>query len=253
MNDPAQRFTNRVINYVKFREPYPPEAMALLRSECGLDPGCIIADIGSGSGLFTRPLLEMGYHVYAVEPNPAMRAAAEGLLAHYLAFHSVDGRAECTGLPDHSVDVVTCAQSFHWFDPLLAHAEFSRILKPGGHVFLVWHERLGEASPFMRAFEAMLMDYGTEYEQVDFRRVALPMLHSFFGHKQIRERSFPNARFYNWEGLRGRLLSTPFTPEPGHPDCPPMLRRLRQIFQCHERQGEVLFQCETRVFFAPLL
>src|SRR5215831_3654027 len=114
--DSTLRFSTRVDNYIRFRPGYPPAVLDLLRAECGLTPATAIADIASGTGIFTRMLLNNGNPVYAVEPNPEMCCAAERLLATYPNFFSVDGPAEATTLPDHSVDLVTAAQAAHWFD-----------------------------------------------------------------------------------------------------------------------------------------
>src|ERR1700733_14302368 len=114
--DPAQRFSSRVQAYARYRPSYPRETLGLLERECGLTAACKIADIGSGTGLLARLFLDFGCEVTGVEPNPAMRAAGERLLSSEPRFHSVDGRAEATTLPDGSVDFVTAGQAFHWFE-----------------------------------------------------------------------------------------------------------------------------------------
>ena len=139
--DPTRRFTNRVANYARYRPGYPPAVLTCLRDECGLSPGSTVADVGSGTGILTELFLANGNHVYAVEPNEAMRQAAELSLAHYPGFTSVDGRAEATTLADDSVDFVTAGQAFHWFDAAASRVEFNRILRPGGYTALVWNAR----------------------------------------------------------------------------------------------------------------
>jgi SAM-dependent methyltransferase len=114
--DPTQRFSSRVENYVRYRPSYPSGLMDLLARECGLTFHSRVADIGSGTGLLARLFLDIGCEVLGVEPNPGMRQAEERLLAQWPRFRSVDGRAEATTLPDCSVDFVTAAQAFHWFE-----------------------------------------------------------------------------------------------------------------------------------------
>src|SRR5947209_11876909 len=126
--DSTSRFSSRVENYIRYRPGYPQSVVELLAGECGLTPTSVVADVGSGTGILTELFLRNGNTVYGVEPNREMREAGEGLLAGYPNFHSVDGRAEATGLPDASVDFVTAGQAFHWFDAQGARAEFSRIL-----------------------------------------------------------------------------------------------------------------------------
>ncbi|MFZ3342154.1 MAG: class I SAM-dependent methyltransferase, partial [Terriglobales bacterium] len=93
---PAARFSDRVENYVRYRPGYPPEVLDLLRDECGLRPDHIIADIASGTGLFTRLLLENGNSVFAVEPNAEMREMGAQVLEGYERLVSVAGTAEET-------------------------------------------------------------------------------------------------------------------------------------------------------------
>src|SRR3982074_1557174 len=129
---PTARFSDRVENYVRYRPGYPPEVLDLLRTECGLWPSHIVADIASGTGVFTRLLLENGNSVFAVEPNAAMREMGIRQLESLSAggrLVLVAGTAEETTLKSASVDFVTAAQAAHWFDLPRARAEFARILR----------------------------------------------------------------------------------------------------------------------------
>ncbi len=139
--NPMERFSNRVENYRRFRPSYPDAVIDLIRETAGLREGSPAADLGSGTGILTRLLLDAGWEVFAVEPNAPMRAAAEEELGAEARFHSIDAPAEATGLPAGSVQAITCAQAFHWFDREAAQAEFARILKPEGWAFIIWNER----------------------------------------------------------------------------------------------------------------
>src|SRR3974390_1220982 len=125
---PTARFSARVGTYVRYRPGYPAEVLELLRRECGLKPQHVVADIASGTGLFTRLLLENGNRVFAVEPNQHMREAGARFLGKHEKLTSVAGTAEDTTLPSASVDLVTAAQAAHWFDRVRARPEFARIL-----------------------------------------------------------------------------------------------------------------------------
>src|SRR5882724_12052314 len=164
--DAKQRFSNRVADYVRYRPGYPPAALDLLRTECGLRPGHVIADIGSGTGFLSELFLKNGNLVYGVEPNEAMRRAGEEYLASYDGFSSIEGSAEATTLDDAGVDFVTAGQSFHWFEPDSARREFVRILKPGGWMVIVWNDRRMDEAPFTRAYENLLERFGIDYKQV---------------------------------------------------------------------------------------
>src|SRR6267154_2416913 len=109
----TSRFSDRVENYIRYRPGYPVEVLEILKSECGFTRANVVADIASGTGIWTRMLLENGNRVFGVEPNPEMREAGENLLRGFPNFTSVAGTAEATTLPDYSVDFVTAAQAAH--------------------------------------------------------------------------------------------------------------------------------------------
>ncbi|HEY5741662.1 MAG TPA: class I SAM-dependent methyltransferase, partial [Terrimicrobiaceae bacterium] len=127
---PTLRFSNTVEHYVRHRPDYPKQIVELLENECSLPAGSVIADIGSGTGIFSKLLLDNAYTVFGVEPNREMRQEAERWLADYLNFRSVSAAAESTGLQERSIDGITVATAFHWFDHEKAKIEFRRILKP---------------------------------------------------------------------------------------------------------------------------
>src|SRR5260370_16718477 len=161
----TSRFSDRVENYVGYRPGYPSQVIDTLKAECGLKPEHVVADIASGTGIWTRVLLENGNQVFAVEPNRDMRLAGERLLADFSTFRSVAGSAEATTLPDRSVDLVTAAQAGHWFDRRRARREFVRILKPVGWLVLLWNERRTDSTPFLLAYEHRLMTYLPHYKE----------------------------------------------------------------------------------------
>src|SRR2546428_10308203 len=132
VRDATHRFSSRVEDYARYRPGYPPEVIQLLKTECGLSAESVVADVASGTGIFTRMLLDNNCRVFGVEPNAEMRHAAEEFLAGYARFKSLNGTAESTTLPDHSVDIITAAQAAHWVDPSKVLPEVRRILKPCG-------------------------------------------------------------------------------------------------------------------------
>jgi SAM-dependent methyltransferase len=247
----TSRFSDRVENYVRYRPGYPPEVLRVLKNECGLQPEHFIADIASGTGIWTRMLLENGNTVYGVEPNAEMRQAGEKLLAEFQRFTSVVGTAEATTLPDESLDFVTAAQAGHWFDRKRARQEFTRILKPGGWFVLLWNERLTDTTPFLRDYEQLLLDFGTDYEQVRHERTT-DAVNEFFDPTPYQERVFPMRQEFDYAGVEGRLLSSSYAPGPGHTQHRPMLRELRRIFDEHAKAGQVSFDYKTRVYFGHL-
>jgi len=127
----------------------------ILMEKLHLNKEDVMADIGSGTGLSSKPFLENNFKVFAVEPNEEMREAAETLFKNNRNFVSVNGTSEHTQLDNESIDVIFCGQAFHWFDLEKTKPEFQRILKPGGNIVLAWNER-DTASPLQNDYENIL-------------------------------------------------------------------------------------------------
>ena len=248
---PTVRFSDRVENYVRYRPGYPPEVLGLLRTECVLQPSHVVADIASGTGVFTRLLLEAGNSVFAVEPNTEMREMGIHQLEGYHRLVSVAGTAEETTLGSASVDFVTAAQAGHWFDLPRAHAEFARILRPEGWCVLIWNERRTATTPFLRDYEQLLLTYGTDYKEVRHQRTTAT-IHEFFAPALCEERVFSLRQQLNYEGTAGRLLSSSYAPLEGHPGHAPMMQELQRIFRAHARDKTVEFEYDTRVYYGKL-
>ena len=247
----TSRFSDRVENYIRYRPGYPPEALLALKSGCGLSPQQAVADIASGTGIWTRMLLENGNPVFGVEPNPEMRQAGERLLARFPKFTSVTGSAEATTLPDQSVDFVTAAQAAHWFDREGARREFVRILKPGGWLVLLWNERLTDSTPFLRDYEQLLLTYGTDYEDVRHEKTT-DAVNEFFDPAPFQQLGFVTRQEFDYAGMEGRLMSSSYAPGPEHPKHAPMLAELQRIFMTHAIAGRVAVDYKTRVYFGRL-
>jgi SAM-dependent methyltransferase len=248
---PTARFSDRVEDYVRYRPGYPPEVLDLLRAECGLRPSHIVADIASGTGMFTRLLLENGNSVFAVEPNTEMREMGIRQLESYNRLVSVAGTAEETTLRSASVDFVTAAQAAHWFDLPRARAEFARILRREGWCVLIWNERRTATTPFLRDYEQLLLTYGTDYKEVRHERTTA-MIHEFFAPALADERVFDLRQRFDYEGTAGRLLSSSYAPLEGHPSHAPMMRELQLIYRAHATDGKVEFEYNTRVYCGHL-
>ncbi|MCM3871830.1 MAG: class I SAM-dependent methyltransferase [Pyrinomonadaceae bacterium] len=251
MVDSIQRFSTRVGDYAKFRPTYPRPIIDLLKSNCGLTEASIVADVGSGTGILSKLLLRNGNRVFGVEPNEQMRSSAEKFLSNYQQFTSVDGAAEATTLKSHSVDLITAAQAFHWFDRIRSRVEFARILKEQGWVALIWNERRLDSTPFLRAFEQLLLQYGTDYQKIRHENVT-GQIADFFAPQELQVESFENVQTFDFESLLGRVRSASYTPEPDKPSFAPMIASLRKIFEAYERSGTVAFEYDTKVYYGQL-
>ena len=251
-HDSTTRFSNRVADYVRYRPGYPEELVQTLKDEASLKPSSVVADIGSGTGISAELFLRLGCVVYGVEPNREMREAAEAQFREHPRFHSIHGTAEATSLEAAAVDLVAAGQAFHWFDVERTRTEFTRIQRPNGSVALFWNSRHLDTTPFLRGYETLLQDFATDYQQVDHKRIDASVLKCFFGGDHFQTRTFPNSQTFDFEGLRGRLLSSSYAPAPGHPRHAPMLLELERIFHEHESNGRVRFDYDTELFFGQL-
>lgn len=251
MSDPLARFSNRVDNYAKYRPGYPAGVIEILKADCGLTSTSIIADVGSGTGILSELFLQNGNRVFGIEPNAPMRQASERLTQEFPNFVSLDATAEATTLADASVDFVTAAQAFHWFDRDKARTEFARILRPDGWVVLIWNERRLNSTAFLRDYENLLLRYGTDYEKVRHENVA-GKIAQFFAPGTFQLKTLENAQHFDCESLAGRTRSASYTPEPDSQNFAPMFAQLEALFNAHQSGGKVAFEYDTTVYYGRL-
>jgi len=246
----TERFSNRVDNYARYRPDYPAAVLDLLEKQAGLSAGSVIADIGSGTGISAELFLKNGNKVYAVEPNDEMRQFAESQLKKYPGFHSVKGTSGATTLHDNTADFVVAAQAFHWFESEAARIEFTRILKPDGYIVLIWNTRRSDSTGFLRDYESLLEKYGTDYRQVNHRNINEDMLEYFF--RTWKKEILFNEQVLDFKGLKGRLLSSSYTPLPGDSRYEPMLEELNRIFRKHNEVGFIRIEYDTEMYYGHI-
>lgn len=249
----TERFSDRVSDYVRYRPTYPTALIEWLHQAQGVTPAWHVADVGAGTGISSKLFLDAGHAVTAVEPNAAMRAAAEQWLGTQAAFRTVDGRADATTLDDASIDLVSVAQAFHWFDPASTHREFRRILRPGGLAAIYWNSRRLTGTAFLEGYEALLQTYGTDYTSVAERYADEACMREWFGSGWRGTASFDHRQLLDFDALRGRLMSSSYAPQAGHPQHAPMIQALRELFDACARQGQVSFDYDTRVYVGEIV
>ena len=251
MTDTVERFSNRVENYVKYRPHYPREIITYLESNCGLTKDSILADVGCGPGMSTKMFLENGNRVLGVEPNAAMRASAEEYLKSFPNFTPVDGTSDQTTLADSSVDMVVAAQAFHWFDAEKTRPEFKRILKPGGHIVLIWNIRLEDTTPFLIEYEQFIRDHSVDYQVVRHNNITDKEIGDFLG-TDFCTAKFDNFQEFDFEGLLGRLASSSYMPPEGHENYDQMAADLRSLFAKHAENDRIKIFYDTNVYHSQV-
>jgi SAM-dependent methyltransferase len=249
--DATERFGGRVEYYIKYRPGYPEEVLQFLQQELKLEPGAVIADIGSGTGISSELFLKTRHKVFGVEPNAEMRKAAETHLSRYPNFISIDGKAEVTGLPECSIDLIIAGQAFHWFDRELSKKEFIRILKPSGWVVLLWNDRRQDTS-FENSYENVLKTYAIDYHVIDHRLITPETLARFFNSNQCGFKMFDNVQIFDFESLQGRVMSCSYMPMPHQPGFAEMIRALAELFDRFQENGAVTMGYNTLVYYGKV-
>ncbi len=249
--DSVQRFSYRAESYDKFRPNYPVALIEFLHSSVPIQPDHVIADIAAGTGIFTEQIAKWGNRVYVVEPNPYMREMALKRLAIFEHCTFLDGTAESTGLPDHSVDVIVSAQAFHWFDLVKTKAEFKRVGRNSLQVAVVWNLRNTE-SPFEVEYEAFIRAYAVDYLNVSQRKMNTADVLSFFAPEIPEYRVFGHVDFLTREQLHGRTRSYSFMPDETSPIMPEISASLTALFHAHQQDGMVRLSYKTRLFVGKI-
>jgi ubiquinone/menaquinone biosynthesis C-methylase UbiE len=251
--DPKERFSSRVENYIKYRPNYPQQIISFLTEQKILLKKYSVADIGSGTGILSELFLKNENIVYGIEPNDEMRKAGEKLLKKYKKYISIKGSAEETTLRKESVEIVTAGQAFHWFDLEKSRKEFIRILKPAGWVILIWNSRKKESDDFLMDYETFLLKYGTDYKIIEKRKLDFDEFYNSNIGENYKLMKFDNQQIFDFEGLQGRLLSTSYIPLNNNSRHHEMLLELQKLFEKHQKNGTVKFLYKTELYYGQLL
>jgi len=251
MEDSTKRFSDRVQNYVNFRPAYPMELINSLMENCRLNRDSTIADIGSGTGILTQHLLDKQLPVIAIEPNKEMREAAESMLSNYSRFSSVTGTAEDTSLTDSSIDLITVAQAFHWFDWPKALTEFRRILKPQGQLALIWNRR-DQNDAFQQSYEIMLRELAPEYNLVNHMNIEDEKIAAIFDANHFQHICFRYTQFFDCTAFLGRMQSSSYAPAQGTKALDKLNEAAVVLFEKFAVDGTLAFEYISHLYLGQL-
>lgn len=252
ISDPTKRFSDRVDNYIKYRPGYPTQVVDHLIETCGLSPSSVIADIGAGTGIFTKLLLEKGFKVYAVDPNQPMLDAAIRELSDNKNFNPITAPADATTLPDKSVDLIVCAQAFHWFNNDKTKAEFKRILKPGAKAALIWNNRVTDSDEFALAYDNLLKNESVDYNTVNHQNIGDIDFKAFFKDGKYTVTKYPNQQVFDEDGLIGRAYSSSYVPPQDTDAGKTFLILLKELFAKFNVDGKVIFHYQTEIYLGEV-
>lgn len=247
--DHTHRFDGKSDIYEKIRPAYADGLFAYFADTLHIPADSVVADIGAGTGIFTKQLLSCGYTVFAVEPNRDMREKAEKALSDNARFHSVCGTATDTTLPAGSVDLVTAAQAFHWFPPEEFRRECRRILRPDGMVMLVYNSRDKEAdctkalAEVYRTYNPTFHDYSNGISDEKCR--------AFFDGACDVYRA-DNRQIYDRQGYIDRALSSSYSLKEGDESFAAYVNALGDIFDRYATDGHITVPTDTVAYIGKV-
>lgn len=244
-------FAGKSDEYDRYRPTYPAAAISALRKYYGLSPDKTVADIGCGTGLLSELFLQNGNEVECIDPSSEMLDKARARLSRFPKAHYIERFAESTDLAEHSIDVITAGQAFHWFDAEKARIEFKRILKDNGIVVLVWNDRNDQPRTFNEEYERICKKFSPEYHGSGSSALDSNQISKFFTlPPTIYE--FSNGQFLNLEGVLGRYGSASYSISGSNPDYTRMLAEFKQAFLKYQRNGFVQLRHITRMYVGSI-
>ncbi|MGC3989339.1 MAG: class I SAM-dependent methyltransferase [Chthoniobacteraceae bacterium] len=237
-------FSDKVLDYVASRPGYPAPLFETLGARCALSPGAQIVDVGAGTGILTRALLEQGWKVTAVEPNAPMRMAAEAELSPYPGYRSVEGTVEAMPVESSTVELITAAQAFHWFDAIPARHECRRVLKPYGQVALIWND-WEDGDPLHLAFDHLAATYGGTKRSALVAHEDRKDVPLFFGGSHYEQFHWPNAQQLDEAGFHSLIFSRSYIPARETEAGREVSREASRIFQQFAEESRITIRYRT--------
>ena len=240
-------FSEKATDYAVARPDYPAALFELLRKCRAPNQNVVVADIGAGTGLLTEGLLKSGYQVVAVEPNAEMRQLSDSRFGKIVGYRSADGFAESIPLEPASVDLITAAQAFHWFEVERARIEFLRVLKEQGQVALIWNDRVLE-DPLHVALDEVFSEFGGAKRSALVAHEDRPDVPRFFGATEPKQFSWPHEHHLEREGLLSLVFSRSYIPGRNSANAPQVANRVSEIFNFFATGETVKVQYRTVAF-----
>jgi SAM-dependent methyltransferase len=247
----VSRFSAKANQYEPYRWPFSPEAIESLLNIGGLDLAATVADVGSGTGMLSRTLLQAGLNVIAVEPNDEMRAVAERNLAAHAGFTSVAAYSDATSLPNHSVDLITVGRALHWLPAASTREEFLRIVKPGGSLAIL-ATSYGDCELRDATRAIQLEANGWDVAHGKRNQPQMPF-EFYFGGTHFQSLSFPMTVTEDWPRFFGRLCSYSSAPDSGDPLFSRYEKSAEELFNRFAIDGQIVISTSTDMYVGTII
>lgn len=252
MMDNTQKFTGKADIYAKYRPSYPVEAVEFILGKIHADEPKI-ADIGAGTGIFTKLLLENTSDITiicAVEPNEDMRRKMQPLVEKYFDLYSIGATAENTTLPDNGFDLVTVAQAFRLFDKQKFRKECQRILKPNGTVALIWNS-LDKNSKMTDEYNNISKKYCEGFVRLQKNSPKPQDFDDFFGGEYIKK-SISNPIVLDKKRFINHALLAPYSIKPEDKAFEEYIAELESYFEKYQENGIITIANVTEIYIGEL-
>jgi len=249
----TDKFTGKADQYAKFRPQYSEAFLDYLYNSVGFSDNVVVADIGSGTGIFSKQLLRRGTNVICIEPNDEMMSKAKEYLAEYDGCKFISAPSEATTLKKDSVDFITVAQAFHWFDLDRFRTECQRILRRSGKVVLIWNSRVRgkeihdlNNDIIIKYCENFIGNSGGVQEDDD-------RFKSFFKNEKFEYREFENTQYVDLDRFIGGNLSASYAPKEDNINYENFISELRDLFDKYSEDGQLELPMITRAYVGKVM
>ena len=248
--DVTKRFNTRADDYVKYRPNYPQAIYDFLWKEVGVLSSFTVADVGCGTGIFTKGLVDRCQKIVGIDPSQKMLDQARIFLGERDNLDLILGTGENLPLSDNSVDGILCAQAFHWFDLQGSKKEFRRVARSNAPIVFIWNDRKTSGNKFLAAYDYLIRAHGTDYAQVNHREVTKGgKIQQFFG-CEPEYFCCDNQQIFDFEGLLGRLTSSSYMPNRGEAGFESMASNLKTLFDQNQKKGTVTIEYDCKLYWS---
>lgn len=244
-------YSSKAAKYARYRWEYASRAVQTLYEVTGIGNSSTVADIGAGTGILTRHFVDKVKKVYAVEPDPEMRAWLLQVCGRSPSLRVIDGSAEATTLPTGSVDMISAAQALHWFNATKAQREFRRILKADGWLAVLWNQPISD-SLSARVSSVFTAQHGWDVAKSTAKMARVPA-ESYFDREGLLSDEYPVSTRESWEHFFGGLCSDSHAPLESDPAYPGFAREVRSIFDDLAVMGTIEVTFVTHLLVGKLI